>query len=330
KQALWGVVIVLGAWVIVNTALWLLTSKIYKGGSGDAKLGISNWYDFQCEGGGGTGDDGTVPGGPTTCTSFTYSGWSACQPNGTRTRVIASQRPSGCSGGTPGSLQESCTYDPSACTSFTYAEWNPTPCTVGQTQTRTATGAPAGCTSEPDPDDISRTCPLPGVIPKECLPHEEAFDTASGGDINKKCLLVGIAMTESGCNKDISTSSHGACGIMQMKPSTANMTCEALRANPDASIQKAAEVYNNYKSIIQNYNSKYGYSIGTDDEIAAYNAGPGDGINPDKTKQPFALSSDCPNPPTPAWQCPINPVGFAQTQDYVRDVQARQNSCLGN
>ncbi|KKP68018.1 MAG: Peptidoglycan-binding domain 1 protein [Candidatus Moranbacteria bacterium GW2011_GWE1_35_17] len=59
KQALWGVVIVLGAWVIVNTALWLLTSKIYKGGSGDAKLGISNWYDFQC-GSGGTsvgGDD---------------------------------------------------------------------------------------------------------------------------------------------------------------------------------------------------------------------------------------------------------------------------------
>lgn len=142
--------------------------------------------------------------------------------------------------------------------------------------------------------------------------------------------MASIAMVESGCNADIAPSSHGACGIMQMKPSTASMTCEAMSANPEASILKATEIYNNYKSIIQNYDSKYGYDIGADDSIAAYNAGPGDGINPDGTKQPFALSSDCPNPPTPAWECPINPVGFAQTQDYVEKVQGYQNDCLGN
>ncbi|MFA6184207.1 MAG: pilin [Parcubacteria group bacterium] len=59
KQALWGVVIVLGAWVIVNTALWLITSKLNDSGSSSQKfLDISSWNDFQCTGGGTT--PGTV------------------------------------------------------------------------------------------------------------------------------------------------------------------------------------------------------------------------------------------------------------------------------
>ena len=50
KQALWGVVIVLGAWVIVNTILWLIASQSNLGFSD-----ISSWNNFQCTGGGGTG-----------------------------------------------------------------------------------------------------------------------------------------------------------------------------------------------------------------------------------------------------------------------------------
>ena len=70
KQALWGVVIVLGAWLIVNTVLWLFAKKA------DLGIGVTNWYDFQCgssattggdeiypdtEVGGGTDDDTTPP-----------------------------------------------------------------------------------------------------------------------------------------------------------------------------------------------------------------------------------------------------------------------------
>ena len=43
KQALWGVVIVLGAWVIVNTTLLVIGLNL----SGDLKA--TSWYDFTCD-----------------------------------------------------------------------------------------------------------------------------------------------------------------------------------------------------------------------------------------------------------------------------------------
>jgi hypothetical protein len=46
-----------------------------------------------------------------TCTSFTYSDWSACSSGGTQTRTVASSSPSGCAGGSP-VLSQSCTYVP--------------------------------------------------------------------------------------------------------------------------------------------------------------------------------------------------------------------------
>lgn len=50
---------------------------------------------------------------PTTCTSFTYSDWGACQPDGTQTRTVVSSSPEGCTGGTP-VLTQSCTPSTSA------------------------------------------------------------------------------------------------------------------------------------------------------------------------------------------------------------------------
>jgi hypothetical protein len=51
------------------------------------------------------------PPGPTTCTSFTYGAWSACQPNNTQTRSVATYSPAGCTGGSPVTSQ-ACTYTP--------------------------------------------------------------------------------------------------------------------------------------------------------------------------------------------------------------------------
>ena len=45
-----------------------------------------------------------------TCASFTYSGWSVCQPDSTQSRTVASSSPSGCVGGNP-VLTQSCVYD---------------------------------------------------------------------------------------------------------------------------------------------------------------------------------------------------------------------------
>ena len=47
----------------------------------------------------------------TTCTSFTYSAWGACQSNSTQTRTVATSSPTGCIGGSP-VLSQSCTYTP--------------------------------------------------------------------------------------------------------------------------------------------------------------------------------------------------------------------------
>ena len=59
-------------------------------------------------------DTGTTPPpdpNPTTCTSFTYNSWGACQPDGTQTRTVRTSSPAGCTGGNPVTSQ-SCTYVP--------------------------------------------------------------------------------------------------------------------------------------------------------------------------------------------------------------------------
>lgn len=49
-------------------------------------------------------------GWPTICTSFTYSAWGPCQVGDTQSRTIETQSPSGCTGGSPEPLEQSCTY----------------------------------------------------------------------------------------------------------------------------------------------------------------------------------------------------------------------------
>ena len=82
----------------------------------------------------------------TTCTSFTYSAFGACQSNNTQTRSLLTSSPAGCTGGTP-VLSQACTYVPpvTTCTSFTYSACGA--CQSNNTQTRNLlTSSPAGCT----------------------------------------------------------------------------------------------------------------------------------------------------------------------------------------
>lgn len=50
-----------------------------------------------------------------TCVSFTYSDWSACQPNNTQSRTVISSSPQGCMGGNP-VLTQSCGGEALQCT----------------------------------------------------------------------------------------------------------------------------------------------------------------------------------------------------------------------
>jgi hypothetical protein len=110
-------------------------------------------YPTGCTGGNPSLNESCTYVPPTTtipaCTSFTYSDWSDCKTDGTKTRTVLSSYPTGCTGGTP-SLNESCTYVPPtttipACTSFTYSDWSD--CKTDGTKTRTVLSSyPTGCT----------------------------------------------------------------------------------------------------------------------------------------------------------------------------------------
>ena len=116
----------------------------------------------------GTFTPGNMPAGPGTgtppaaCTSFTYSTWGACQPDGTQTRTVAGSSPAGCTGGSP-VLTQACAYvppPPPACT-YTYSAWST--CSASGTQTRTVlTTSPAGCTGTPV---LSQACTPPAANP---------------------------------------------------------------------------------------------------------------------------------------------------------------------
>ena len=183
-----------------------------------------------------------------------------------------------------------------------------------------------------------------GSLAVGCDNYLDVFDYSSEGDKNLKCLLIGIANQESGCNPN-AVSSHGACGLMQMLPATAGISCDELKNDPNKSIQLAAGFLKSNQNTIPsssgfdigksfslsgNYVSygNFKYDTGNDDLIASYNAGSGKLATTPGMKGPFEISTDCPSPITPAWQCHINPSGFSQTQNYVVRVQSFQTQCL--
>jgi hypothetical protein len=93
----------------------------------------------------------TIP----TCTSFTYSNWSACT-NGQQTRTVLTSSPSGCTGGIKEALSQNCTAP--RCTYFRYSDWSV--CNNGQ-QTRTVlASSPEGCVI--DGQVLSQIC---GITP---------------------------------------------------------------------------------------------------------------------------------------------------------------------
>jgi hypothetical protein len=98
----------------------------------------------------------------TMCTSFIYSGWSACQSNNVQTRTIITRNPYGCTGGTPETLTRSCTYIPPTCT-YSYSDWS---ACQSNTQTRTVISkSPDGCSGTPELTKSCTDVPLPNGFP---------------------------------------------------------------------------------------------------------------------------------------------------------------------
>jgi pectate lyase len=139
----------------------------------------------------GTFDGTQLPGGSGThlCSSFTYSDWGTCQPDGSQTRAVTSSSPSGCAGGSP-VVKRSCAAPPATtCTSFGYSPWGT--CKPDGTQTRTVTSSsPPGCTGgsptvkQPctdTPPDSCTTPPEPSALVGWATQPGNGVDTTTGG-----------------------------------------------------------------------------------------------------------------------------------------------------
>ena len=76
-----------------------------------------------------------------TCTSFSYSDWTACTSSGTKTRTVSSSYPSGCTGGNP-TTSQTCTYV-APTVNCTESDWtyalSPSTCPSSGIQTKTWT-----------------------------------------------------------------------------------------------------------------------------------------------------------------------------------------------
>jgi len=133
--------------------------------------------------------------------------------------------------------------------------------------------------------------------------------------------LFGILGVESDGQASV-VSNKGAVGLMQLLPGTARGLDSSLSGLSDTQIAaKLRDPSYNVSIGTKYYAQLYSHFSGnTTYATAAYNAGTGTGVNADGTKQPFAPSSDCPG--QYAWQCPINPGGFVETQKYVGNVGA--------
>ena len=120
---------------------------------------------------------------PPMCTSWTYSDWSDCQSNSTKTRSIVSSSPSNCSGGSP-VFTQSCAYTPPqpitpppvyqppqlSCTadSWSCGEWNA--CSLSGIQNRSCRKTFDCPSAESAPPAVDQSCESPNK-PTQQLPQ---------------------------------------------------------------------------------------------------------------------------------------------------------------
>ncbi|EKE25274.1 MAG: hypothetical protein ACD_5C00227G0003, partial [uncultured bacterium] len=159
-------------------------------------------------------------------------------------------------------------------------------------------GGPKG-TGNPNP--ASGSCKTDEMLAK--------IKNNSKGKINP-CLTFALLNTESGCTA-AAQSPAGACGIAQLMPTTAGVSCDTLKNNVDLSISKGIAYLLSNKSAVRGDLNGTGnaFAQATLDLYAAYNGGPG----------VLAGARDCSGTnkygfPYVKWDCTINSGGYKETQ----------------
>jgi len=260
KQAIWGVVIVLGAWVIINTTLFLITSKLYDTGGAPGSeifMGIANWSTFSC--------DTTVTSSTDSSCAYTYSEWGECtlDTSGVMVQVrTVTNMPVGCSGDPV--IVRNC-GSTTNCISYV-VKWSPDPCVTGSTQTSTAVGSPTGCTidsaifvsSTRECVATSTTLPTTGSATEDSV---RAALLASGITINRPNVCTDADHT--GCTDVAGLKSTTIAGITDFKTSCGS-SCDVV-------ITGGSEGYGIHSETgVYNHINGYKVDIGLTPEINNY------------------------------------------------------------
>src|SRR3989344_3386851 len=166
-----------------------------------------------------------------TCTTFTYSGWGACQSDNTQTRTVTGSSPAGCTGGSPVTSQ-SCTFSAPAC-NYTYSNWGA--CQPNGTQTRTVNSTcPSGCAGTPA---TSQPCTYVAAVASAGLslatpssmpvPYNSAATFAVSSQNASNCNLSGGGQTWSNVTGNVGAGNVGVGNLTTDTAFSVNCTPNA-------------------------------------------------------------------------------------------------------
>jgi hypothetical protein len=184
----------------------------------------------------------------------------------------------------------------------------------------TTNGYKAACpnTSATTPIDYTKAASDNNIkVSSNC----DKYNFTNNSGVDPK-LLKSIAQLETSCGSNNVTSTSGACGLMQMLPSTARKLgglsgddatiCNQLKSNDALAIQLASKYVSQASSdpCVTSASNKNAALF------AGYNSGYGCGSAACSPKHALCASSDC-QAGTRAFECCVNPGGLDQSINYA-------------
>jgi len=158
-----------------------------------------------------------------------------------------------------------------------------------------------GPTGVGNPEPLSENCKSDAMLAK--------IKSASQGKMDP-CLTFALLNTESSCTAN-AQSGAGACGIAQLLPSTAGVSCSALKNDVDLSMRLGIDYFLSNKNMIRGNLHGTGTSVNqaVEDLYAGYNGG----AKALRTSTTCASGTNEFNNPYKFWDCPKND-GYKETR----------------
>ena len=178
-----------------------------------------------------------------------------------------------------------------------------------------------GTTGTGNPTPVSGSCSSDSML--------TAIKNASQGKLDA-CLTFAMLNTESGCSAN-AQSAAGACGIAQIMPATAGVSCDKLKSDVNFSITKGVSLLASALSSGKTRGKISGtgdaFNQAAKDLYASYNGGVGclDASNDCNSSMKNGYGYNYVK-----WDCPINAAGYKETVTATARFLSSYNTCKSN